>query len=625
MPQDPERSDGRATIEDLEQVIALAPIPMLVLEGGGVIAAANDLVSGRLGFERGELIGRRLEALIPARFRAAHGERFEHYLEVPGSRELKADVDLWLLHKDGSELSVHIALKAVLRNGSTWIIAAMRDPSEAGSADDELRASERRFRIAASHTSDLVQEVYMDEDRMTYYGDIDGLFGYQLGEFPATVSEWAELVHPDDRAEVAADLDRAVESGVKTWRWRYRLLAADGSYRHLLDHGTFLRFNEDGTPSWGVGVVQDLTDQVLKERQLEDALDDLRAARERLADENVYLREELLEGMSVGDIVGDSEPWRHVMAQSRLVAGTDATVLITGETGTGKELLAWTVHAASERSSRSLITVNCGVLPSTLIESELFGHEKGAFSGADRLRKGRFELADGGTLFLDEIGELPLDLQVKLLRVLETGTFERLGSSKTHDSDVRIIAATNRDLREDVRAGRFRSDLYYRLMVFPIEVPPLRERRDDIRLLAMYFLAQQQTRQGKSIEAIPESTLATMEAYDWPGNVRELKNMIERAAILSAGSTLEIDTRSLRPGEGVEPPDTPPPGGPAATPVSSVAPSPTNLEDVERNHILAVLESCGWKVKGGGNAAERLGLKESTLRSRMKRLGITRP
>jgi transcriptional regulator with GAF, ATPase, and Fis domain len=284
---------------------------------------------------------------------------------------------------------------------------------------------------------------------------------------------------------------------------------------------------------------------------------------------------------------------------------------VCGETGTGKELVAKAIHYESPRRDKPLISVNCAAIPETLIESELFGHEKGAFTGAYSRQTGRFELADGGTLFLDEIGDLPLELQAKLLRVLQEGEFERLGSARTLKVDVRIIAATNHDLEQRVTQQQFRADLYYRLNTFPIRLPPLRGRREDIPLLAWYFIDKHQHRLGRHIDKIPARAMAGLQQYDWPGNIRELENLIERALILSPGPVLQLDPHM---------PVTEP--APTATAIS--AERQTDLDSVERDHIVGVLDQCDWKIQGTGNAAERLGLKPSTLRGRMKKLGIER-
>jgi formate hydrogenlyase transcriptional activator len=305
-------------------------------------------------------------------------------------------------------------------------------------------------------------------------------------------------------------------------------------------------------------------------------------------------------------IVGRSPALQHVLHRAEQVAPTDATVLILGETGTGKELLARALHRRSRRHARPLVTVNCAALPGMLIESELFGHEKGAFTGAVSRQLGRFELADGGTLLLDEIGELPLELQAKLLRVLQEGAFERLGASTTRKANVRVLAATNCDLAQAVSEGHFRADLYYRLNVFPIRMPPLRERREDIPLLVWSYIRQSQLRLEKRIERIPQRLMAALTAYPWPGNVRELHNVLEHALILSPGPTLMLDGIEL-----------------AATTHLEV--TGQTLAEVERAHICSVLEACAWRIKGVNQAAERLGLKPSTLRSRMKKLGIVRP
>jgi formate hydrogenlyase transcriptional activator len=323
-------------------------------------------------------------------------------------------------------------------------------------------------------------------------------------------------------------------------------------------------------------------------------------------------------------LVGRSAALRAVIERVARVAGTSTTVLIEGETGTGKELVARAIHRLSPRKDRAFVNVNCAALPATLIESELFGHERGAFTDASNKKLGRFELADRGTLFLDEVGDLPLDLQAKLLRVLQEGEFERVGSERTTHVDVRVIAATNRELEKAVREGRFRQDLFYRLSVFPIVVPPLRDRAEDIPALVWHFIAKHQARIGKQIEDIPQSVMDTLTGSRWPGNVRQLEHVVEHALIVTEGASLTI--------EGVPVPAAA--GAPGTEPAAQgrherarvhLEPPTRQLLDVEREHIVRVLEECGWRLKGPGNAAARLGMNPSTLRSRMKKLGIERP
>ena len=347
------------------------------------------------------------------------------------------------------------------------------------------------------------------------------------------------------------------------------------------------------------------------EQKLRATLAEVEALRERVQTENEYLRAGGFSAEGLDDIVGESAALRGVLFQIEQVAPTDSTVLLLGETGTGKEIMAKAIHAKSRRRDRTLVKVNCAALPPPLIESELFGHEKGAFTGASSRKVGRFELADGGTLFLDEVGELPLELQAKLLRVLQEGEFERVGSSVTHRADVRVIAASNRDLSAAAREGTFRSDLYYRLRVFAIELPPLRARREDIPLLVWHLLSHLTRMLAKSGEHVPAATMDRLIAYDWPGNIRELRNVLERAVILSPGRELLVDELGER--------------CHAAVPASTVTGGARTLEDVEREHILRTLESCDWRVKGKGNTAAQLGLNASTLHSRMKKLGIRRP
>jgi PAS domain S-box-containing protein len=339
-----------------------------------------------------------------------------------------------------------------------------------------------------------------------------------------------------------------------------------------------------------------------------------------LTDEAEYLRQEIRVLGNFDEIIGQSSAMRRVLADVAQVANTGATVLIFGETGTGKELVARAIHAASPRHDRALVTVNCAAVPATLIESEFFGHEKGAFTGATQRRDGRFALADGGTIFLDEVGELPLDLQAKLLRVLQEGEFEPVGSSKTRKVDVRVVAATNRDLGQAVRDGKFREDLYYRLNVFPITVPPLRERGEDIVLLASAIVKRFAQRMGRAITPLSPEDVKRLQGYSWPGNVRELQNVIERAVITARGGRVNLD-RALP-----ETATTPAPGQRARVEdVPERIRTIRELEDLERQNLIRALESTGWRVAGEHGAARLLGMNPSTLASRMKALGIKRP
>ncbi len=362
------------------------------------------------------------------------------------------------------------------------------------------------------------------------------------------------------------------------------------------------------------------------EDELKQALTEVERLKERLEAENVYLRMEVSEAYRDREIIGESEVIQKVLRQVSQVAGTDMTVLVLGETGTGKELVARAVHEQSGRRERPLVKVNCSALPGELIESELFGHEKGAFTGATGRQVGRFELAVGGTIFLDEVGDLPLKLQAKLLRVLQDGEFERLGSGKTIKVNVRVIAATNRDLLEAMQRGRFRPDLYYRLAVYPIKLPALRERREDIGLLAEVFLREAGRRLGRLFDPISEDVLETLRRYEWPGNVRELQNVIERASVISTGRILQLPEgwASFEVWKPTTTASVPPPQGAPLENVDS-PPEEFSLDAVGKNYIVQVLQQTGWRVEGPKGAAKILGLNPSTLRSRMLKLGICRP
>jgi formate hydrogenlyase transcriptional activator len=344
------------------------------------------------------------------------------------------------------------------------------------------------------------------------------------------------------------------------------------------------------------------------------AWEEIKALRDKLANEKAYLEEEVRTEHDFGDIVGENAALRTILKQVQTVAPTDSTVLIRGETGTGKELIARALHDLTPRKGRTFVKLNCAAIPTGLLESELFGHEKGAFTGAIRQKLGRFELAHQGTLFLDEVGDIPLELQPKLLRVLQEHEFERLGGTKTIRVNVRVVAATNRDLTEMIAEGRFREDLYYRLNVFPIALPPLRERTDDIPRLVRHFTQSFARRMGRRIETIPSSVMDALVRYPWPGNVRELQNVIERAVILSEGPTLQIAVAELQP-----------PAVQATPAKAPTAAASATLSDAEREHILRVVRETNWVLGGPKGAAARLGMKRSTLHWKMKKLGISRP
>lgn len=337
------------------------------------------------------------------------------------------------------------------------------------------------------------------------------------------------------------------------------------------------------------------------------AFREIAVLKDTLTKEKVYLEEEIQTAYNFEEIVGESRALKQVLKQVQTVAATDSTVLILGETGSGKELIARALHNLSDRRERTFVKLNCAAIPTGLLESELFGHEKGAFTGAIATKIGRFELADRGTIFLDEVGEIPLELQVKLLRVLQEQEFERLGSTRTMRVNVRVIAATNRDLGQMVDEQKFRSDLYYRLKVFPVTVPPLRERVEDIPVLVRHFVQKFASRMKKRLESVPTDAMRALQAYGWPGNVRELENFIERAVILSSGSELFVPAAELK------------------RPVLPPNRSATTLEEAERDHILKALRETNWVVGGSSGAAARLGMKRTTLQSKMQKLGIARP
>lgn len=460
-------------------------------------------------------------------------------------------------------------------------------------AHTAIRMSEQRFRTLCDNAPVLIwtcgPDLRHDWFNRRWLDFVGQPLEHEVGD------GWNANVHPDD-LESSLGVYRKNFEARRPFSLEYRLRRHDGEWRWVLDTGV-PHYGADGAFAGYLGSAVDVTEQKEAHREAE-------RARDRLQAENVYLRVEVSDRLGAGVIVGQSDGIRRVLDQIEQVAVTDSTVLLLGETGTGKELFATRIHELSSRHARPMVRVNCSAIPSTLIESELFGREKGAFTGALARQVGRFELADHSTIFLDEIGDLPAEVQVKLLRAIEERQIERLGSPRAIHVDTRIIAATHRDLEQRVASEAFRPDLFYRLNVFPIYVPPLRERVDDIPLLVWRFVEEFSKAFGKPVDAIPRDNMVALQQYRWPGNIRELRNVVERAMIVATGPKLSI----------------PLPVTSAAAPVRS-----TRMADVEKDHILAVLESSKWRIRGAGGAAERLGLQPTTLETRMAKLGLTRP
>jgi len=449
-------------------------------------------------------------------------------------------------------------------------------------ADQKLRESEARLSLAAASANAGLWTLEAETGQIWATEKTHELFGLPPGE-EMNLDIFLALVHPEDRETVRHAIQQAMHSGDDS-AVEYRIQRPDGSVRWIAARGR-RQAGVDSEPDRLMGVSTDITESKYVEL--------------RLQAESKYLKDEIEGDGRFADIVGQSISLKKVFEQIEQVSPTDSIVLVTGETGTGKELVARAIHNLSRRKDRLMVKVDCTSLPPTLIESELFGREKGAYTGALTRQAGRFELANGSTLFLDEIGDLPLELQAKLLRVVQEGQFERLGNPKTISVDVRIIAATNRDLAERVQEGLFRQDLYFRLNVFPIHLPPLRERQEDIALLTWRFVRELERKMGKKIESIPRKTMEMLQDYPWPGNVRELRNVIEQALIVSSGSQLNLHLPDLREGAHHQ-----------------------TLRGAEHRHIVAALEKTSWRIKGAGGAAELLGLKPSTLYTTMRRLGI---
>jgi formate hydrogenlyase transcriptional activator len=483
------------------------------------------------------------------------------------------------------------------------MLGTAADITERKSADQALRESEAR--LAAG--TELAGLGYYEADYAERTCFLDDRFRQVCG-VPTALREgldpvqfWSEHIHPEDRRLVQDERQKLRIGNVDRISAEYRYLHPALGQRWLHHSARVAERRAGGAEIRTFGVIRDITEAKQAEAALRQSLAEIQRLKDRLQAESDYLKAEIKVTQAHGEIIGRSPAIRQVLSQVEQVAPTDSSVLIEGETGTGKELIAQAIHRLSPRRGHVMVKVNCAALPSALVESELFGREKGAFTGALTRQIGRFEVADGSTIFLDEIGELSLEVQAKLLRVLQEGHLERLGNPRTIQVNVRVIAATHRDLVEDMRKGRFREDLYYRLNVFPIRVPPLRERTDDIPLLVWVLLEEFCSRMGKKITQVPRKTMEALQHHSWPGNVRELRNVIEHGTIVTSGDTLKVPMLEN--------------ALPAARPVQTLA-------DSEREHILTSLERTAWRIKGPRGAAALLGLNPSTLYGRMQKLGI---
>jgi len=527
--------------------------------------------------------------------------------------------------------SISAPLRQLLQ-GSTALARGDFDHQVQLSGNDELAHLGAVFNETTAKLRELYRQIQRSEahlgeaQRLTHTGScaIDGttretvywseemfrLFGFDPQRGLPTWDQWLQRLHPEDRDKVKVAGDRTFLKKVGC-DVEFRLLKPDGTVKHIHAIGHPV-LSTDGELVQVVSTMVDTTERRRAEDELKAAFEEIKQLKDQLYRENLALRDEVDRASMFEEIVGTSKPLKAVLSQIAKVAPTDSTVLITGETGTGKELIARAVHKRSQRSERPFISVNCAAFAPTLISSELFGHEKGAFTGAMQRRVGRFELANGGTIFLDEVGELPPDTQVALLRVLQEREFERVGGGQSIKVDVRVIAATNRDLDAAVASGSFRSDLFYRLQVFPIEIPPLRERREDIALLVEYFIDRYARKAGKNIRHISQETLDLLQSYAWPGNIRELQNVIERSVILCESDIFSIDESWL--------PQQPQPFL-KAKPENQIE-LPRRLEEQEKNMIEDALKASRARVFGPTGAAAKLGIPRSTLESKIKSLKI---
>ncbi len=589
----------RVSEEQWRNVFENNPTMYFMVDAAGVVLAVNPHGAEQLGYRIQDLVGQPVLKVFSDPDQEAARGYIDQCLKQFGQ---SMSWELRKVRKDGSLLWVRETARAVFRKNEPVVLIACEDITERKLAEDKIHEQEIELRqmldLTPQHVHVLTADaslVFTNEVAHKFHGDTledwnhRPLSEWQVDELPIS------LFHPDDRERVLAELKAALSCGSQH-ETEARLLRNDGKYIWFLFRYNALRDEHGHVLRWYVAGTD---------------IEDRKRAEERLQQENVALREEIDKASMFEEIVGTSPCLQAVLSRVSKVAPTDSTVLITGETGTGKELVARAIHRRSHRSSGAFVSVNCAAIPRDLIASELFGHEKGAFTGAMQRRLGRFELASGGTIFLDEVGELPAETQVALLRVLQEHEFERVGGTKSIQTDVRVIAATNRDLNAAISSGAFRSDLFYRLNVFPIEIPALRDRKEDIVLLVEYFLDRFARKTGKNFEGVSKKTLDLLQSYPWPGNIRELQNVIERSVIVCESESFSVDDSWI-----------------SRPPLSVTLASPLDLAEKlaaqEKQMIESALKECGGRIFGPSGAAAKLGIPRSTLESKIRSLKINK-
>jgi len=598
-----EMQDLKLMTSHFKRIFESIPDGVLCTDTESRIIMVNPAMEALFGYKEEEIVGRQTDFLYYSR------EDYEQQRLEGFSRnrtDISCPLETKFCKKDG-QIFIAEAVDSSLQCEDGELICfikLMRDITKRKDLEHCLREQEIKFRTLADFAYNLECWTRTDGSFLYVSPSSYRITGYAASDFMENPSLFEDIIFPEDK-EIWEKHNQDSAQKIDLRDLQIRIVRRDGEVRWIEhtcqgvigDDGVFLGYRSSN---------QDITKRKNSEDQLNQTLSESAFYKEQLEAESAYLQKEIKLSLNYDNIIGSSNALQYILFKIEQIAATDTSVLLLGETGTGKELFARAIHDTSLRKNRPLIKINCATLPANLIESELFGHERGSFTSAHSRQVGRFELADKATIFLDEIGEMPLELQAKLLRVLQEGEFERLGGSRTRRVDVRVIAATNRDLEEDVKKGLFRKDLWYRLNVFPITAPPLRERIEDIPQLVTYFVERFSKRLKKIITTIPKHVMQELQNYSWPGNVRELENVIERAVINSSGIKLNLADK-------------------LKVSIEKSEADFQTLEEMERSYILKVLEKTNWKVSGKNSASAILGLQRSTLRARMDKHKIRKP